>query len=1063
MPMLLNLLLAAAVIVVPIWLGGFLARTFRMPEHGWRIALVLFTVFASSAITIMGWPPKLGIDLRGGSILVYEVDQSQKTRAETVDMNKLIAAVTRRINPAGVKEISIRPYGVEQIEITIPEVDTEEVARIEKKISSSGTLEFRILANRRDHKDLIDLANATQTKVIYGANKQPKAWWVPVAEKHEAAFLRNQEIDVRERTQDGKPVLEVLVVKDPYDVTGGYLARSSSGIDERGRPAVNFSFDSRGATLFGGLTGNNLPDLQGFERQLGIILDGSLYSAPGIRSTITDRGEITGDFTQQEVDDLVAVLNAGSLPAALRKEPSSVLMTGPTLGADTIRKGGYATLVSAVAVIAFMLYYYRFAGMIASLAVVVNILVTIAVMITIKAAFTLPGLAGIALIVGMAVDGNVLVFERMREEHAKGSTLRMTIRNGFSRAMATIVDSNLTTLLAGIVLYWVGTEQIKGFAVTLSIGITISIFTAVFCSRVMFDIAEKRGWITDLHFVQWVPVTHIDFVKYLKLAVGASWAIILVGVVLMFSRGIGFFDIDFTGGTSIEVPFSKPQNTADIRAALEPKLSDLTVSIVQLAGEKEGLRFIINTSDKDIEGVKKILKTEYGTLLAANEMTVAKIGAVTDGKPAAGKPPAKPGEAKKSTAEKPAPTAETPKKSAEKPAAEKPAEKPADAKPAAPDKKDGAAATLPPSTWLASTAPDAVLLALAEPAKDAKPAETPKAVETPATPEPPKAAGSKPAETLKAPEAPKAGAVGATAEAELQNRFAGGTEATLNFQQPINYETLHADIKDLLTRLKLGDTAFDLTNPGYDTGSTKPFKTWYVQIALPQDQAAPVFSGVQQQLRTEPYFPSSTNIGSKVAADTQQQAIWAVLLSWLGIIIYVWVRFQRVMFGLAGVIALVHDVLVTLAFLAASYYLAPVLGFLLVDPFKVNLTIIAALLTIIGYSINDTIVVFDRLREVRGKSPEMTRGMINAAINQTLSRTLLTSLTVMIVVVILYVGGGQALRGFAFSMIVGVVTGTYSSIYVAAPLLLWMRTSAMAGQGKKKAVPVESGEESRQP
>jgi len=203
-----------------------------------------------------------------------------------------------------------------------------------------------------------------------------------------------------------------------------------------------------------------------------------------------------------------------------------------------------------------------------------------------------------------------------------------------------------------------------------------------------------------------------------------------------------------------------------------------------------------------------------------------------------------------------------------------------------------------------------------------------------------------------------------------------------------------------------------------------------------------VLKGVSQTLAAEPSFPSSNKIGAAVAGNTQRQAVVALLASMVLIVIYVWFRFSQIMFGLAGIIALVHDVLVTLGALALSYWLAPYLGFLLVEPFKISLPVVAAFLTIIGYSINDTIVIFDRIREVRGKSPHLTAELCNACINQTLSRTILTSLTVFIVVLILYAVGGQGIHGFAFAMVVGVVSGTYSTVYIATPLVLWMNRSA---------------------
>ena len=230
---------------------------------------------------------------------------------------------------------------------------------------------------------------------------------------------------------------------------------------------------------------------------------------------------------------------------------------------------------------------------------------------------------------------------------------------------------------------------------------------------------------------------------------------------------------------------------------------------------------------------------------------------------------------------------------------------------------------------------------------------------------------------------------------------------------------------------------FEVTNPDYQEGGRR-FTSWNLKIKLPPEKAKVVLAAMQKQVKSEPFFPSSSTIGGAVALGTRWQAVYALVASWTLIIIYLWVRFQGVAFGLAAVIALIHDVLVMLGGIAFSAYLAPYCGFLLITPFKINLPIVAAFLTIIGYSVNDTIVVFDRIREVRGKDPRMTRQMVNDGTNQTLSRTLLTSFTVMLVVFILYVAGSEALHGFAFALMIGVLTGTYSSIYVAAPILLWL-------------------------
>jgi SecD/SecF fusion protein len=225
---------------------------------------------------------------------------------------------------------------------------------------------------------------------------------------------------------------------------------------------------------------------------------------------------------------------------------------------------------------------------------------------------------------------------------------------------------------------------------------------------------------------------------------------------------------------------------------------------------------------------------------------------------------------------------------------------------------------------------------------------------------------------------------------------------------------------------------------GWEAGSALKFSSWRVQLPLTGDNAIEVMNELQGQLSGEPVWVSSSSVGSRVAGDMISRAAGALFASLLCIIGYIWFRFQRVIYGFAAVVALLHDVLITLGAIAISYWLADALGFLLIDPFKISLTVVAALLTIIGYSLNDTIVVFDRIRETKGKAPRLTGEMINTSINQTLSRTLLTSITTLIVVVLLYAFGGEGIHAFAFALVVGVLVGTYSSIFVASPVLLYL-------------------------
>jgi SecD/SecF fusion protein len=249
-------------------------------------------------------------------------------------------------------------------------------------------------------------------------------------------------------------------------------------------------------------------------------------------------------------------------------------------------------------------------------------------------------------------------------------------------------------------------------------------------------------------------------------------------------------------------------------------------------------------------------------------------------------------------------------------------------------------------------------------------------------------------------------------------------------------------VQDSLDATSHGGAASALANDEYQVGSARRFPTWDVQLALPEEQAREVFGHLEELTNNSPIFPMANKIGSRVAGDMRTKAIAAIAISFIGIVAYIWFRFQRVVYGFAAVLALLHDVLITLGIIGLSALVVenvPVLAdALLIEKFQISLTIVAAILTIIGYSLNDTIVVFDRIREVKGKSPQLNADMINTSINQTLSRTLLTSVTTLLTVVLLYSLGGDGIHGFAFALVAGVLAGTYSSIFIASPALLWM-------------------------
>ncbi len=1172
------LAIIVAVVAIPIFLGSRIAEKLRMRDYGWKIAVILFTLIAGLLVVSTGKFQK-GYDLAGGISLIYEIDPSyQPSKEDSQDlMNKMIDAISPRIDPAGVMQVTLRKYGERQVEIIIPNVNEEEAAQIKRRISTAGNLGFRILADSELDREIVAQAEASDQSFVAdqtvpaqktvetmqahlpwidaaeGADKdvviddrvgarwmdvpqdkiaevkreekskgyetrvkdgryqqlyiigQVLARWVKVGEKQEAGgkttprVARDKYSVVRDRKDGG---IDMLVLVDQYDVGGGYLSSARPGFRD-GRIAVDFAFNTQGAKLFGALTQQTVEKDRQSNRKhrLGILLDDELLSAPTLNTVIREAGQITGDFSEEEVNWLVGVLNAGRLPAALNKTPISEQKISPTLGAATIEAGEWAIGISLLAVIVFMPFYYRFSGFVACFALLMNLVLVLAVMVAVRAAFTLPGLAGLVLTVGMAVDANVLIFERIREEMDRGAALRMAIRNGFGRATRTIVDANLTTLITGVVLYVVGTDQIKGFAVTLILGIVMSMFTAIFCSRVIFDIWEKKRWITKLSMTRILDKPNFDFLGKQRLAIGCSLLLAIVGIVGMFARGKDLLDIDLSGGVVIEVVFKEANKTeAEIAKTLEAYSNALPegkkkLTPLSVTGITGGTNFTVETRLDELEPVKKAIQHVFGDALSTNSLsydpnTIKTIGAAAagEGSPSGEKLPkdsaagtngdttAKPDETGAKPADSPsADSGDAPNGGAtvdeSKPS--EPGEKSApndESKPSdPPSDADGARLDLPPLSLVAlaedaeiddNTATDADTRVGSETSDDppSAGADDGPAAETkndePAAADGAATEDTKDAGTPATPTPPSTGATPSDKGADKKpaeidpalQRFAGGSEVQLRFSDKINRPTLKEMLVEILNSKDL-TADVELTNREIDLGSLARAKQWTLRSTLSAAQTDSVLKLLKDQLESEPHFPTATTIGGQVALNTQFQGLAAMIASLGFIIAYIWVRFQRISYGLAAVVALIHDVLITLGLIALSTYVADIPAIsqaLQLESFKISLPVLAALLTLIGYSLNDTIVVFDRIREVKGKSPYLTTEMVNTSVNQTLSRTLLTAFTTWIVVVILYFIGGAGIHGFAYSLVIGIVVGTYSSIFIASPALLWMRKISSA-------------------
>lgn len=1037
-------------VIVPFILGKFFANRLRMPTHAMAFSWILLAIIATGIVLSTG-TLKLGPDIKGGTNLIYQIDQSTVGNSGVrVSSRDFIAPLQNRINPSGMNESVVRPAGDDKIEIIIADVDPTEIEEVKRKITNAGILQFRIVANGNDHDELIKAARTQaenpnadvrlrrEVSLPSKSNGEPEVAGVWRTLGRAAGQSGESEIQgyvpgdtirnartgeilnpistgrpndfelwlANQKIQDVDVLLALQKNGTPYvEVNGSDLSRAKVEISKNGGYQVSFVMTTGGAEKMLKMTIANQPDtITSFKRRMAILLDGIVLSAPSLNSPIRESGQIEGNFSLKEVEFLVQILNSGSLPGAISKQPISENIVGATMGADAIAKGKYASWLGLATTVFGVLAYYRFAGFVATISLALNLAMIMACMMLFRQPLTLAGLAGLVLSVGMSVDANVLVFERIREEREKKATTRMAIRNGFDRAWTTIFDSNLTTLISALVLYYVGTEQIKGFAITLIIGLAISMFTAVFFAHNLFEIAERWGF-AKLNMADYVNQAKrslfgpqdIDFLSYRNLAYIGSGVLIAIGLVATFLRGKEFLDIDFNGGTSVVFTLNKTMEPDEVRKIAESAFKEdkglpiqTTLTNVEMKEFAKNTVYKLDVSLKDDDQVRERLIKGFdgsqGASLVTYDMESKIVGKT---------------------------------QSSVLPKVQK-------------DRK----------TYMVS---------YQDPAAEPAPAAT------------------EPAPATAGQEAPAAeGASGQSTQAPAaevtKSNFAPEftTEASLTFRDTLGSASAKLNASQVIDGLvaatsavgrNLVDSQVELQPVGgsnWTRASEVGFPEWTVKLPFDEATTASVLSKMTESIRSKPVFQSFSKIEGRVAGEMQQRAIAGLLLSLLFITIYIWFRFNNVSYGVAAVIALVHDVLITVGILAISHWLFKPLGFLLIEDFKISLTIVAAILTIIGYSLNDTIVVFDRIREVKGKSPNLTEKMINASVTQTLSRTLLTSSTTIVAILLMYIWGGEGIHGFAFCLLVGILVGTYSSIFVAAPILLWLSKREQAARAASK-------------
>ena len=588
-------------------------------------------------------------------------------------------------------------------------------------------------------------------------------------------------------------------------LSGSVVTDAVQTYDNHNQPCVSMNMNSEGAKIWENLTGKVFTE----KGNIAIVLDNIVYSAPSVTSGPIAGGstQITGNFTVLEAQDLANVLRAGKLPASADIVQSVVV--GPSLGQEAITSGFISFAIAGLIIFFWMLFYYGRAGVFADIALLFNILLMFGILVSINSVLTLPGIAGIVLTIGMSIDANVIIFERIREELRNGKALTQAIHDGFSHAITSVLDANITTFLTGAVLFIFGSGPIKGFATTLMIGIITTIFTAVFITRLLIDWYAAKG--KDLSFStsltkNLLANVNVDFLSKRKLWYAISGILILISLGSMFTRG---FDqgIDFVGGRSYQVRFKNPVETQKVASLLKKSLGSVEVK----------------------------------TFGAANQVRIS-----------------------------------------------------------------------------------------------------------------------------------------------TKYKYNDESTQTDNEIQEILYKDLQPVMGEQIS--------YDEFMSGEGLGVMKSDKT-----------------------------------GPSIAEDIKSSAVWAIIGSLIIIFGYILVRFRKWQFSMGAVAALTHDVIITLGAFSLLYSVMPF-------SLEIDQQFIAAILTVIGYSLNDTVIIFDRIREEIGKSGWSAQ-TLNHAISTTLSRTLNTSLTTLLTLLAIFIFGGETLRGFMFAMIIGVVVGTYSSIFVATPLV----------------------------
>lgn len=887
-------------------------------------------------------PVVLGLDLKGGVTLRYELDEPDLATpgADTSELiDSTVETLRRRIDAYGILENSITRQGEREIVIELPGSSKDEAETLKSLVSRVGRLEFRLVmrpdGTDDDARNQLVVADEVERLVAFLAEPEnqgrlpgdlnltaldtdvpggPLYRWVPSADDL-IAQQRGRVLD------DDLTIADVLAAaplgstdfalvkierESGSSFSGADVADSGRVTDEKGGAAVGVTIRRDRASEFGDWTEPNIG------RFMGIVLDGRLAQPPAvIQSRLEGQFQITSGkptgFSETELKEYLTVIKSGSLQ--LKPRLLYEYTVGPSLGDSAIQAGFSAAVVGLLAVLAFVLAYYRGPGVVAAVCLLFNLVLMAGTLMFLGATLTLPGIAGLVLTLGMAVDANILIFERMREEGDRAKSVAQAVKLGFEKAFTTIMDSNLVGLVTAIILYKLGTGPVRGFAVVLILGIVTSVFSVLVLGRVLFDTLVDRG-LSSLRMgriLKQQPA--FGFIGASRKAMTLSAIAVVVSLGLFFSIDRDKYGLDFLGGYKAQVRLGSQVSQAEVQGRLAGSLfAEAQVVSVRRDDEEAAagssqylikLKSIGDTAGSDLEATYETpLKQALGGIILPDFVSDLTLGA------------------------------------------------------------DAATATTAVSARLAFSG-----------------AVTPDAV-----------------------------------------------GARLPFLADLGVSA--ADDGRILVSGRM---------PGID-----------LQPQQVVQRLRGALVGTAPLAEPSTPFIESTMISSAVGTELRDSAIRAILLSFVAIVLYIRVRFREYRYGFAAIIALAHDVIITLGMVALAHTTG------LVDV-EIDLAMVAVFLTIIGYSLNDTIVVFDRIREnlprLSGKRYEE---VLDISMNQTLARTLLTSATTLASLVVIFVlnyGKQNVLEGFAFAMVVGIIVGTYSSVFVAAPILTFMAGDERARSG----------------